>query len=130
MMPTMADAQIKKKSTTKTETILSLRMGCMNLKLSEGTYYISMLTTNQFDDAMLLKLGNSKESAIQSLNDLIEISSNISGQECVKIDNGYGRELRIYKGAMGGISIHADGYAGCVNTAKSEFRKMLDKLKK
>ena len=128
LMPTMADAQIQKKSTTKTETILSLRMGYINLRLSEGTYFIAMLTTNQFDDAMLLKLGDTKESAVQSLNDLIEISSNITGQECVRIDNGYGRELRFYKGVMGGVSINADGYAGSVNTAKSEFKKMRDKL--
>lgn len=130
LMPIMADAQIQKKSTTKTETLLSLRMGYMNLKLSEGMYFITMLTTNQFDDAMLLKLGDTKESAIQSLNDLMEITSSISGQECVRIDNGFGRELRFYKGAMGGVSINADGYAGTVNTAKSEFKKMRDKLMK
>jgi hypothetical protein len=130
LMPMMADAQIQKKATTKIETLLSLRMGYMNLKLSEGTYFISMLTTNQFDDAMVLKLGETKESAAQSLNDLMEISTTISGQECVRIDNGYGRELRFYKGAMGGVTIQADGYAGVVNTAKSEFKKMLDKLSK
>lgn len=130
LMPIMADAQIQKKSTIKTETLLSLRMGYMNLKLSEGMYFITMLTTNQFDDAMLLKLGDTKESAIQSLNDLMEITSSISGQECVRIDNGFGRELRFYKGAMGGVTIQADGYAGYVNTAKSEFKKMLNKLVK
>lgn len=130
LMPTMVDAQIQKKSTTKTETLLSMRMGYMNLKYSEGTYFITMLTTNQFDDAMVLKLGNSKDSAIQSLNDLIDISSNISGKECVRIDNGYGRELRFYKGTMGGVTIMADGYAGVVNTAKSEFKKCLNKLQK
>ena len=130
LMPIMADAQIQKKSTTKTETLLSLRMGYMNLKLSEGMYFITMLTTNQFDDAMLLKLGDTKESAIQSLNDLMEITSSISGQECVRIDNGFGRELRFYKGAMGGVTIQADGHAGYVNTAKSEFKKMLNKLVK
>lgn len=130
LMPTMAEAQIQKKSTSKTETLLSLRMGYMNLKYSEGTYFLTMLTTNQFDDAMILKIGETKESAIQSLNDLMEICTTITGQDCVRIDNGYGRELRFYKGAMGGVTIQADGYAGYVNTAKSEFKKMLNKLVK
>lgn len=130
MLPIMADAQIQKKSTTKTETLLSLRMGYMKLTLSDGKYVIRMLTTNQFDDALILKIGETKESAIQSLNDLMEICTTITGQDCVRIDNGYGRELRFYKGAMGGVTIHADGYAGYVNTAKSEFKKMLDQLVK
>ena len=130
LIPAIADAQIQKKSSTKTETLLSLRMGYMNLKISDGTYIITMLTTNKFDDAIVLKLGDTKDSAIHSLNDLIDISSTISGEDCVRIDNGFGRELRFYKGAMGGIVIKADGYAGVVNTAKSEFKKFLDKLKK
>lgn len=126
----MTNAQIQKKSSTKKETIISLRMGYMTLIVSDGYYYLTMLTTNQFDDAMILKLGNSKESAMQSLTDLIEIASTIETSECVEIDNGYGRTMRIYKGGMGGISIYADGYAGSANTSKSEFNKMLNALTK
>lgn len=128
MIPMMADAQITKKRTSTTETIVSLRMGNMNLKKSGTTYFLAMGTDNQFDDYMLLILGDDTESAVQSLNDMIEICETITAQDNVVIDNGYGRELRIYKGVMGGISINADGYAGSVNTAKSEFRKMRDKL--
>lgn len=128
MMPSMANAQIQKKEKTKTETIVSLRMGCMNLKRQKNTLFLSMKTTNQFDDMMILKLGDSVDSAIQSLNDLIDICETITGQDCISIDNGYGREIRIYKGAMGGISISADGYAGEVNTAKSEFKRILREI--
>lgn len=122
------EAQIKKTGSMKTETLVSLRMGVVTLRQSEGSYYIAMTTTNQFDDAMILKLGDTKESARQSLTDLIDILESLQGNETEFIDNGYGREFRLFK-VMGALYVAADGYAGNGNIGKSELNRMLKALK-
>ena len=129
LMPGIANAQIQKTGSVKTETIASVRMGFVSLRKSEGRYYISFSTTNQFDDKILLKLGDNKESAIQSLNDLIDILDSLQGNAIQYIDNGYGRELRLWK-LMGALYISADGYAGDANTSKGELKKFLSALQK
>jgi hypothetical protein len=125
----MADAQIKKTGETKTETISSLRTGVVSLKLSKGMYYLTLRTTKQFDDPMILKLGDSKESAIQSLNDLIDILDSLQGNATQYIDNGFGKEFRLFK-MMGALYIDADGYAGNGNISKGELNKLIKALSK
>lgn len=129
LMPTMADAQIKKTGENKTQTIASLRMGIVSLNLSNNGYYIAFHTTNQFDDAMILKIGDDKDSAIQSLKDLIDILETLQGDETQYIDNGYGREFRLWK-MMGTLYISADGYAGNGNVSKGELNRLLKALQK
>lgn len=129
LMPTMADAQIQKTGTLKTKTLSSVRMGVVNLKLNEnGTYYLAMKTTNQFDDYMILKLGENKESAIQSLNDLLDIFDSLKGESTQYIQNGYGRELRLWK-VMGALYMSSDGYAGDANIGKGELKKFINAIK-
>lgn len=127
LLPTQANAQIKKTGTFKSETIESLRMGVVSLKVADGEYYISFKTTNQFDDLMILKLGETKESAIQSIQDIIDILDSLQGNETQYIDNGYGREFRLFK-VMGALYIAADGYAGNGNASKGELKKLLKAL--
>lgn len=127
LLPTQAYAQIKKTGTFKSETIESVRMGIVSLKVANGEYYLSFQTTNQFDDLMVLKLGETKESAIQSLQDIIEILDGLQGNATQFIDNGYGREFRLSK-VMGALYISADGYAGNGNTSKGELKKFLKAL--
>lgn len=127
LLPTQATAQIKKTGTFKSETIESLRMGVVSLKVADGEYYISFKTTNQFDDLMILKLGETKESAIQSIQDIIDILDSLQGNETQYIDNGYGREFQLFK-VMGALYIAADGYAGNGNASKGELKKLLKAL--
>lgn len=129
LMPTMADAQIQKTGKVTTKTLASVRMGFVSLRMLEpSTYYLAMQTTNQFDDPMLLKLGENKESAVQSLNDLIDILDSLTGDATQYINNGFGKELRLWK-LMGGLYISADGYAGNANIGKSELKKFIGAIK-
>ena len=123
----MTNAQIKKTGESNTKTIASVRMGIVVLRQSDKDFYLSMTTTNQFDNAMLLKLGDTKESAKQSLNDLLDILESLDGDASQYIDNGFGRELRLWK-LMGALYISADGYAGNGNIAKSELKKFIKAL--
>lgn len=129
MLPSLSYAQLKKTGEINTETICSFRMGNMNLQQSAGRYFLSMGTTNQFDDMMLLMLGRDKESAGKTLVDLIGLCSSIKKGSLISVDNGLGGQLRISKGAFKNeIWIEADGYAGYVATSKMELRKVYDRL--
>lgn len=127
LMP-MANAQIQKTGTFKTETIASVRMGFASLKHSD-VYYLVLRTTNQFDDAMILFLGEDKDSAATSLKDLIDILDSLEGNAMQYIDNGAGKELCLYKN-MGALYFSAKGYAGDGNIGKSELNKFIKALQK
>lgn len=130
LMPSMANAQIVKKSGTKIQTILETRMGHMGLYLSNGVYLFSMGTTNQFDDSMLINLGDDLESASQTMQDLIDLVDEMQKNEIVSIDNGLGKEISISKVGKSGLIFIADGYAGTANTSKGELQKFLKALQK
>ena len=129
LLPNALNAQIKKTGSFKAETIASVRMGVVNLRKAEGDFYLAMQTTNQFDDAMILKLGDTKESALQSLNDLVDIMESLQGSEMQQIDNGYGTNFRLWKD-LGTLYFSADGYAGNGNIAKFELKKFIKALQK
>lgn len=123
----VADAQIKVKSKSNMETLLSIRMGFITLNY-DGSYYLAMSTTNKFDKPMILPLGKSKEEAIETTKSLIEITTTIGKGDCVKIVSAYGTEFRIYRFAKNTITINADGHAAASNTNKAELTKILDKI--
>lgn len=127
LLSSMANAQIKKTGSYKAETIASSRMGFVNLKVDNKGYYLTIPTTNEFDDSMILKLGATKDAALQSLKDLIDVFDSLLKNEMQKIDNGFGEEFRLYKNA-GALYIHADGYAGMGNLSKSELKKFIKAL--
>lgn len=125
MLPIITDAQIVVKDKTNTETLLSIRMGFIKLNY-DGSYFLAMSTTNQFDRPMILPLGKDKAEAIKTIESLIEITSTIKKGDCIKIESAYGTEFRIYRFAKNTITINADGYAAASNTNKAELNKILD----
>lgn len=129
LMPTMADAQIQKTRSYSTKTIKSVRTGFITLYHSD-CYWLGMSTTNQFDQAILIKLGETKEIAIQSLKDLIEIYESLkSSGGSQYITNGWGEELRTYKIGMA-LCFSAPGRAGYANMSKGEMEKFITALEK
>lgn len=127
LMPTMADAQIKIESRKTTETLLSLRMGFIDLTYN-GSYFLSMSTTNQFDDPIVISLGKDKQEAMQTLQNLIDLTTSIKKGECITIENTFGEKLRIFRYCKNTISIFSDGRAGSSNTNKSELSRCLDSV--
>lgn len=129
MMPFMADAQIIKKDTPQIKTISSARKNAVCLMSSGTTYYLTIETTNPFDDCMFLKLGDTKDSAIQSLNDLIDILDTLQGEAMQGIANGYGENFFLWK-YLGLLRITALNYDGSGSLAKSEINKFIKALQK
>jgi hypothetical protein len=126
LFTTMAEAQIQKTSSYQSETIASARMGVVQLKY-DGDFFLVLTTSNQFDKPMLLKLGDNKESALLSLNDLLDLADSLQGTEMQSIDNGYEKELTISK-SMGSLAFQARGYAGIAYLSAGEIKKFAKKL--
>ena len=96
----VANAQIKitKTSNDRLVEVKSLFMADANRLVRSGDSYIYVAkTSNQFDDAMPLLLGDSKEEILASLNTLYEAVDAIGDEEIITIDNGYGIEYRLKK---------------------------------
>lgn len=130
LMPTIAEAQIQVNKQPKRETIKSLRMGYVTLTKTEQTYFLSMISDNQFDKSYVILLGESKEAAIQSLNSLIEISSTIAKDDSFEFNDGI-KNYRIYRGMFKSeVWFKADGYAGYGKTSTTELNNLLKALTK
>lgn len=130
LMPTIAEAQIQVNKQPKRETIKSLRMGYVTLTKTEQTYFLSMISDNQFDKSYVILLGESKEAAIQSLNSLIEISSTITKDDSFEFNDGI-KNYRIYRGMFKSeVWFKADGYAGYGKTSTTELNNLLKALTK
>ena len=130
LMPTIAEAQIQVNKQPKRETIKSLRMGYVTLTKTEVTYFLSMISDNQFDKSYVILLGESKEAAIQSLNSLIEISSTITKDDSFEFNDGI-KNYRIYRGMFKSeVWFKADGHAGYGKTSTTELNNLLKALTK
>lgn len=128
LMPAMADAQIKVNKQPKRETIKSLRMGYVALTKTEETYYLTMISDNQFDKSYVILLGEGKDAAIQSINSFIEISSTIKKDDSFEFNDGI-KDYRIYRGVFKSeVWFKADGYAGYGKTSKAELNQLLESI--
>ena len=124
----MGYAQLNiKGQNAKIETISTARTGFITLKCQGNVYYIGTTTTNRFDDPFILYIGEDKDSAIQTLKDLINLCGNMEENTSLIIDNG-GRECRITPGAMGTLYFHSDYHAGFASATKQELTKFLKAL--
>ena len=97
LLPIMADAQIQVNKQPKRETIKSLRMGYVELTKTSNTYFLTMISDNQFDKAYVIMLGVSYEAAVESLNSLIEVSTTITKDDSYKFNDSI-NDYYIYKG--------------------------------
>ena len=110
----VADAQISVKRSDKATQVATLSMSWAWLYQQDGGYYLVMKSDNQFDDSFWLKIGETKEECLESLNSLLELCGTIG--EADRFDIGGGGEtldVTQYK-AMGakGLRFHGKGRAG------------------
>lgn len=108
------------------------------LYTQEGGWYLVTKTTNQFDAWIWIALGDSIESAIASVDQLLELYDTIGDDESFEItDRDHKTVLvTIYKqmGARQGFAVHAEGradpgyvYKGGIKKAKTVLEKELQK---
>jgi putative component of toxin-antitoxin plasmid stabilization module len=79
---------------------------------SDSTYYIALTTSNQFDDYMMFKLGKGKESALQTIDDLLAFMEQGEKGDVISVENGFGKEYRIYVYDHLNLNMASDHHAG------------------
>ena len=72
-------------------------LGEADLYQSKDAYYIYIKSTNQFDDVEMLYIGDSKQSALQTLQDLESLFSNTPKGNLVNITDHRNQKVRLYK---------------------------------
>ena len=117
---------------------MSIRPGYSQLwykiEESDTLYFFSINTDNQFDDPIYFAIGYGKNSAIQSVEDLIEIAEKGNkNNETISVPCMY-TDDRIYIsfGAIFGIKgliLTQRGHAGVSNLNLGELRRVSKKLK-
>ncbi|MBR1576860.1 MAG: hypothetical protein IJ654_10510 [Bacteroidales bacterium] len=128
-----AAAQLNVKNARKaTETITAIRTGFVRLCAAEKFIYFTLPSSNQFDGSQMFVLGKDKESALATLDDLIELVQ--QGEIGSSIEASNGPEtcmIRVDK-QLGVRVLYFDfpGCAGYCNTSKGEMEKLRAALKK
>lgn len=131
----IADAQIsiKKSDTGKAKQETTLSMSWSWIYSADNSYFIVMKSDNQFDDSFWLKMGETQEECIETINSLLELCKTIGESDRYEIDNGAGETFDVtqYK-ALGatGIRFHGDGYAGSAFLLASNLNKALKWIQK
>ena len=126
MFPAIGNAQLVVKDNTKIETLSSARMGIVRLDRDGDTYFMCLTTTNQYDDPFLVYIGEDKDSAVQTMKDIVSLFDSIGKKDVVTIDNA-GKDCLISK-TMGTLYMSMAGYAGQANITRAELVKFLKAL--
>ena len=131
MLPVSAFAQLNIKSeTTKLKPLATSRAGSVTLTYIGGWYSVSINSTNQFEDPKSFYLGETKESAIKTLDDLLEIAGD--GSKIVKVENYY-RIVRLYGNNLMGTKVVVFDFgssAGTYQLSTMELRKFKKAIEK
>lgn len=92
---------------------------------ADSVYYLTLATSNQFDDYMIFKLGKGKDNSIKTIEDLISFMENGKKGDMITADNGFGREYRIYVYDNLNLDLASDGYAGMRILQKPRLKRWI-----
>lgn len=121
-----ADAQVQVKKKSTSETIFSGRMGGISVDVIDGSYFLSIKSTNQFDKYYVIHIGENAGEAVTSIESFIEIAKTIKKGESYEIET-LTKSFTIHKGiTKNEIWFKASGYAGYASTNVYEMNKILD----
>lgn len=121
-----ADAQVQVKKKSTSETIFSGRMGGISVDVIDGSYFLSIKSTNQFDKYYVIHIGENAGEAVTSIESFIEIAETIKKGESFDIET-LTSTFTIYKGAFKNeIWFKTAGYGGYAVTNVRELSKILD----
>lgn len=127
-----ASAQITNVSTRGAiKTIASFRMGMCHLNCDGDVYYLGLISTNKFEDSSLVYLGEGKESAIQTLTDLITLNQSMAKKESASFSiNIKGKEYKYHVIKYDKLNFNFINFetAGNVFLATTEMKTCLNKL--
>jgi hypothetical protein len=133
LLPVVCSAQITGVTTkgNPSKTIAKFH-GNNSLELTEsGRYCLMLQSTNKLDDYTIVWLGESKESAIATLEGLIGLVDSLEKDGSAEFDTMDGKgHYRVIKHDKFNLNFQTDGVAGNVWLATMEINKCLKALQK
>ena len=127
-----ASAQISNVTTYGgSRTIARFRAGLCSLNEHEDVYYLALISTNRYDDASIFYLGKGKDSAVQTLQDLLDLHKSMEKGDFATFTIIV--EMRMFKYSvskfdMFNFIIHDNDIAGTIYLATSEIKNLIAKL--
>lgn len=120
-----AGAQITVKSQREASTVITrFRSGVCSLrKDQDGLYYLVLVSSNRFDDPAIVFVGDSGESAAETLSGIADLIDSMKKGDSVKFDVMDTFEYEVYKHNALSSSFSIKGYAGSIWITPNELRK-------
>lgn len=116
---------------TPMQTLGSAREGLCKLKCQDQLYFLSIKSTNQFDDLAPIFLGIGQDSARRTMHDLIDLISRMKKKATASfttIDGKY--KYTIYKYARGYVMfVDLPNIVGEVSLSEDDLWRLVEKLK-
>lgn len=132
MLPSVANAQLN--ITSRSEKPVKIcqsktLMGNADLyKSSEDIYYIYINSSNQFDNVALFVIGNSRESALQTLTDLERLFETTKKGDSVRITDHAKQKIHLYKALKKQFHISFEVQAGIRCLGLDNVQAFIDAL--
>ena len=126
-------AQLKQTSKVKVTTLATIRMGVITVAQSEKGISMSLTTNNRFDNPGFFFLGETKESALASIDDLIQLLDESTEGEAITVESSPGEQCQLIPQKQLGLKtiyFKFDGCAGMQNMSKAEFEKVREAIAK
>lgn len=128
LLPFVGNAQLNVTSqTTKRVTLCSARMGNISLVKNGEHYFLSICSSNQFEDPEAFYLGDTKESCKETLTDLLGLFGSMSKEDRMDVDNA-GETVTLFKYTNISLGFAFGHDAGMFWMSKSECKKFLSVL--
>ncbi|MCM1347730.1 MAG: hypothetical protein NC115_12970 [Bacteroidales bacterium] len=122
-----ASAQLKVKRETQHPTTISswgitTRHPAKMYRAEDGHIFMSIGSSNQFDEPFLFFLGENDQEAVQTL---LDIEALYKKKKSTTVVQNYGEECRIYYWGTGNLGFKQTGYAGEILLFKSACQKFI-----
>ena len=128
-----AQISIKKSDVGRARQVATLAMYWSWIYQIDSTYYLVMKSDNQFDDSYWLRIGETKDECIGSLNSLKELAQTITDSDRFEIDNGeHITFIATQYKSMGikGVKFQGRGHAGIGYILPSNLDKAIKWIEK
>ena len=130
LFPCAASSQVKVKPSMQVETLASLKQGNINLMSTGGSYALGISSSNEYEKAYIILLGDSQVQAIESLDTFIQVAETITDSTPMEFEN-FNETIKIFKGAFTGEiwfkTSRKDGWGKITKAELKQLKKALEK---
>lgn len=113
----------------KVEKIGTLRSTYAFLYAEGTSFFLSVRSSNQFDDPCLFFLGDTAEASVLTLKDLCELCETMDNNAAINVEDAKGQKAVLIKKKMLGkpyLDISMEGQAGTSNLTLPELQKAIE----